>query len=38
VRERMSYRDMSDDDRKSYESQVVNFFLQSIPPDLSGLQ
>lgn len=32
VRERQAYRDMSDDDRKSYESQIVNFFLQSIPP------
>jgi pimeloyl-ACP methyl ester carboxylesterase len=31
-RERLSYRDMSDDDRKSYESQIVNFFLQNIPP------
>ncbi len=32
LRERLSYRDMSDDDRKAYESQIVNFFLQSIPP------
>jgi pimeloyl-ACP methyl ester carboxylesterase len=32
VRERLSYRDMSDEDRKSYESQIVNFFLQYIPP------
>lgn len=32
LRERVSYRDMSDDDRKSYESQIVNFFLQFIPP------
>jgi uncharacterized protein len=32
LRERLSYRDMSDDDRKSYESQIVNFFLQTIPP------
>ena len=32
LRERLSYRDMSDDDRKSYESQIVNFFLQNIPP------
>jgi hypothetical protein len=23
---------MTDDDRKSYESQIVNFFLQNIPP------
>jgi pimeloyl-ACP methyl ester carboxylesterase len=32
LREPQSYRDMSDDDRKNYESQIVNFFLQSIPP------
>ena len=32
VRERLTYRDMSDDDRRSYESQIVNFFLQNIPP------
>jgi len=32
LRERVSYRDMTDDDRKAYESQVVNFFLQSLPP------
>jgi pimeloyl-ACP methyl ester carboxylesterase len=32
LRERQGYRDMSDDDRKSYESQIVNFFLQNIPP------
>jgi pimeloyl-ACP methyl ester carboxylesterase len=32
VRERLSYRDMSDDDRRGYESQIVNFFLQNIPP------
>ena len=32
VRERQSYREMSDDDRKNYESQVVNFFLQNMPP------
>lgn len=32
VRERLSYRDMSDDDRKAYENQIVNFFLQYIPP------
>jgi hypothetical protein len=23
---------MSDDDRKSYENRIVNFFLQNIPP------
>ena len=32
ARERVSYRDMSDEDRKTYESQIVNFFLQNIPP------
>lgn len=32
LRERLSYRDMPDDDRKSYESQIVNFFLQNISP------
>ncbi|HKV06443.1 MAG TPA: alpha/beta fold hydrolase [Candidatus Acidoferrales bacterium] len=32
LQERMSYRDMTDDDRKTYESQIVNFFLQNIPP------
>ena len=32
VRDRLSYSEMSDDDRKAYESQIVNFFLQSIPP------
>ena len=31
-RDRVSYRDMSDDDRKAYESQIVNFFLQALPP------
>jgi hypothetical protein len=32
LRDRLSYRDMTDDDRKSYENQIVNFFLQNIPP------
>jgi pimeloyl-ACP methyl ester carboxylesterase len=32
VRNRLSYSDMSDDDRKNYESQIVNFFLQAMPP------
>jgi pimeloyl-ACP methyl ester carboxylesterase len=32
VRDRQSYSDMSDDDRKAYESKIVNFFLESIPP------
>lgn len=31
-RNQTSYADMSDDDRKNYENQVVSFFLQSIPP------
>ncbi len=31
-----SYRDMSDEDRKTYESQMVNFFLQSLPPSASA--
>ena len=35
LRQRISYRDMSDDDRKAYENQVVNFFLQSLPPAAS---
>jgi pimeloyl-ACP methyl ester carboxylesterase len=30
--DRLGYRDMADDDRKAYESQVVNFFLLNIPP------
>jgi pimeloyl-ACP methyl ester carboxylesterase len=32
LRDRVSYRDMSDEDRRNYESQIVNFFLQYIPP------
>lgn len=35
IRDRLGYRDMTDDDRKSYESQIVNFFLQNIPPAAS---
>lgn len=31
VRERLSYRDMSDEDRKTYENQIVNFFLLTLP-------
>src|SRR6185437_13522001 len=30
LRERLSYSDMSDEDRKSYESQIANFFLQNM--------
>jgi pimeloyl-ACP methyl ester carboxylesterase len=32
VRNRLNYSDMGDEDRKNYESQIVNFFLQSLPP------
>lgn len=32
-RNQLSYADMSDDDRKNYENQIVSFFLQSIPPE-----
>jgi pimeloyl-ACP methyl ester carboxylesterase len=32
VRDRMSYSEMSDEDRKTYENQIINFFLQYIPP------
>jgi hypothetical protein len=32
VRDRLSYSDMSDDDRKTYENMLVNFFLQNLPP------
>ena len=32
VRDRVGYSEMSDDDRKNYESQVVSFFLLNLPP------
>ncbi|MGA8145620.1 MAG: alpha/beta fold hydrolase [Candidatus Acidiferrales bacterium] len=32
VRDRLSYSEMTDDDRHTYENQIVNFFLQYIPP------
>jgi pimeloyl-ACP methyl ester carboxylesterase len=32
VHDRMSYSEMPDDDRKTYENQIINFFLQYIPP------
>jgi hypothetical protein len=32
MRDRLSYADMSEDDRHNYENMIVNFFLQSIPP------
>ena len=31
IRERVNYPDMSDEERKNYESQIVTFFLQSLP-------
>lgn len=32
LRDRVRYRDMSDDDRKDYENAIVSFFLQYLPP------
>lgn len=32
LRDRVRYRDMTDDDRRNYENAIVSFFLQSIPP------
>lgn len=32
LRERLSYSEMSDEDRHNYENAIVNFFLLSIPP------
>lgn len=32
VSDRLSYADMPDDDRHSYENRIVSFFLQYIPP------
>lgn len=32
LRVKSTYRDLSDDDRKAYENQVVSFFLLNIPP------
>jgi len=32
LRDRVRYRDMSDDDRKNYENAIVSFFLQNLPP------
>jgi pimeloyl-ACP methyl ester carboxylesterase len=32
VRDRLSYSEMTDDDRHTYENQIVNFFLQNMPP------
>jgi uncharacterized protein len=36
VRERVNYPDMSDEERKNYESQIVTFFLQSLPLSAHG--
>ncbi|MFZ3215094.1 MAG: alpha/beta hydrolase [Candidatus Acidiferrales bacterium] len=36
IRDRTSYPDMSDEDRKNYESQVVSFFLQNLPAASEG--
>lgn len=32
LRDRVRYRDMTDDDRKNYENAIVSFFLQTVPP------
>ena len=32
VRDRLSFSDMAEEDRHNYETMIVNFFLQSIPP------
>jgi pimeloyl-ACP methyl ester carboxylesterase len=32
IRDRLSYAEMTDDDRHTYENSIVNFFLQNIPP------
>jgi len=32
LRVKSTYRDLSDDDRKAYENQVISFFLLNIPP------
>jgi pimeloyl-ACP methyl ester carboxylesterase len=32
VRDRLSYSEMTDDDRHAYEDRIVNFFLQNLPP------
>jgi len=33
LRERLSYSEMTDDDRHTYENQIVTFFLQNLPPN-----
>jgi pimeloyl-ACP methyl ester carboxylesterase len=32
LRDRLSYSEMTDDDRHTYEDRIVNFFLQNLPP------
>jgi pimeloyl-ACP methyl ester carboxylesterase len=32
VHDRLSYSEMTDDDRHAYENQIVTFFLQNLPP------
>jgi len=32
VRDRLSYSEMTEDDRHAYENQIVSFFLQNLPP------
>jgi pimeloyl-ACP methyl ester carboxylesterase len=32
VRDRVSYGEMTDDERHNYENQIVSFFLQNLPP------
>lgn len=32
VRDRLSYSEMTDDDRHTYEDRIVSFFLQGLPP------
>jgi hypothetical protein len=32
VRDRLSYSEMTEDDRHAYEDRIVSFFLQNLPP------
>lgn len=34
IEERESYSEMTDEERRDYENQVVNFFLDSLPPEV----
>jgi hypothetical protein len=36
IRTNVAYSVMSDDSRKNYETQVVGFFLQNLPPTPAG--